>query len=259
MIKRQRGATLIELMIGMVLGLSLIAGIGSLFVQSQKSFRLQQNLSDMTDDAAFVLESLAKGLYQACSSEKGTVSQFLPDTNVLSSSINFNQNECIHGTDNTFIYRFQLSDPLEMNTFLCNSTLTYQKDSIVSVRIYKANDSDGTPVFYCKVKQDTGTTKNAEPLISEVKQVIFKYGVKITNTATCDMYTPCFYFADAATITTNNDWQNVYAVKVFLVMQSKDNNVVRVQTGYKIDNVQQVPSDKRLYKTFTKTIYLRNT
>ena len=98
MIKKQRGVTLIELLVSMLLAVSLAAGLSQLFVQSQTSFKLQRNLSDMTDDASFILEELAKGVYQAGSSGDGTISFSADTPNVLgSTTIDLAANEHIHG------------------------------------------------------------------------------------------------------------------------------------------------------------------
>ena len=87
MIKKQRGVTLIELLVSMVLAVSLAAGLSQLFVQSQTSFKLQRNLSDMTDDASFILEELAKGVNLAGAPGIDTTFRDVADNSVLSSGI----------------------------------------------------------------------------------------------------------------------------------------------------------------------------
>ncbi|MDD5228060.1 MAG: PilW family protein [Methylococcales bacterium] len=264
MIKKQRGVTLIELMVSMMLGLALVAGISQLFIQSQKSFKLQRNLSDMTDDASFVLEALAKGVYQAGASKNGTTN-FPEDLNVIGSGFDFLGSQCvtdtngrnceyIKGDDNAFIYRFQFSDPLELNTFLCNTTLTYIEDDIVSIYIYKANDGNGTPVFYCKVKQSSGAAQNAEPLISEIKRLDVHYVVRNKNNEN-DLDDDTFYTTTAANIT---DWKKVVAVKVYIVLRSVDDKLTRTPATYKIEDTEYTATDNRLYKVFSKMIKLRS-
>jgi Tfp pilus assembly protein PilW len=309
MMKKQHGVTLIELMISMMLGLGLIAGIGQLFVQSQKSFRLQRNTSDMVDDASFILESLAKGVLLAGFADRPDPSLFPEDLNVLSVSgvptINFSYGEIIHGTDTQLIFRYRLGNGIatgggsqisdacstttrkgacELDNFVGTSALTGVKDELVTVRIYKKNDSDGIPVFYSKSQTTSANTApktDAQPLISEVEKLEFRYGIrikcyenkitalceKISNSAT-NGYKPQkdnFFYTTASNVdaidadTSKNNWTNVFAVKVFLVMRSAEDNVVRTQNGYEIDGVpaDPAPTDKRLYKTFSKTIFLR--
>lgn len=280
--KKQRGVTMIELLISMVLGLSLVAGIGQLFVQSQKSFRLQRNLSDMTDDASFILESLAKGVLLAGFADRPTPSLFPEDLNVLSVSgvptINFSDGETVKGSDTQLAFRYKLGYGIsanngaaiadacafessskrkgtcELDNFVGTAHLTGIKEDLVTVRIYKKNDSDGIPVLYSKSQTTSNNASpktDAQPLISEVEELEFRYGVKTDS--------GLLYYTDATTVTADDLWKNVFAIKVFLVLRSTDDNLVRTQKGYTIDGVQKTPTDKRLYKTFSKTIFLRTT
>jgi len=305
MMRKQRGVTLIEIMISMMLGLGLIAGIGQLFIQSQKSFTLQRNLSDMTDDAAFLLESLAKGVLLAGYSETGKMDQFVASSNVLSSGIDFNQNEYLHGstTDSTdsidsidsMIYRFKLADTVgctenyprkdditcELDNFVGTGGLTgndivddtvspNKKRNIVTIYIYKK--SEGILSIDAKICDDADTNctfldkvNNNDEIISDVEKLEFRYGVRLKtfDTSIPPKHTPendTFYYTDAATITAANNWTNVFAVKVFLVMRSADKNLTRNKTGWSIDGgATEYPTtdEKRLYKTFSKTIFLR--
>ncbi len=303
MIKKQRGVTLIELMVSMMLGLALVAGISQLFIQSQKSFTMQRNLSDMTDDGTFVLEDLAKGLLVAGYSESGanfscsktivtkTPISGLPTStttktcsdkndsprtplteitetqpNVLSSGLDLNcptvttnatnatnaiestkteisttTCEIIKGADNALVYRFVL-----------DSTKSQKNNSICIVDSYSAYDV--VPVYITYKSSDHSmscTSKStSQPMISEVEKLVFKYGIhdKTANT---------FYYAKAADV---SDWTKVFAVKVFLVMRSADKNLTRFKTGWSIEGgTTEYPAidEKRLYKVFSKTIYLR--
>ncbi|MEQ1638009.1 MAG: PilW family protein [Methylococcales bacterium] len=120
--KQQRGLTLIELMISMVLSLGLIAGISSLFLQMQKSNKVQRGLSAMADDSSYVQEVLQKemrsiGRLRSRSDTNGTNEQvFLnPPGDVLGSSLDLLQGEYIKGNDtspenDSFVMRYQLLD-----------------------------------------------------------------------------------------------------------------------------------------------------
>lgn len=56
------GFTMIELLISMVLGLSMIAGIGSLFTSFQRTSQVQRSLSYMLEDGRYILETMGKEL-----------------------------------------------------------------------------------------------------------------------------------------------------------------------------------------------------
>lgn len=299
MIKKQFGLTMIELMVSMMLGLGLIAGIGQLFVQSQKSFALQRNLSDMMDDATFALEDLAKGVLLAGYSETGTnfncekititklsdssttipfnscdytadtlkMADSVPD--VLSSGLALNcltttntttnaqpatgmtpavpatistttqttKCETIKGTDDSLVYRFKL-----------DVSESQKNNSICIVDSYVAQDVIPVYIFYKDTdKSMSCTSKNtAQSMISEVAKIEFRYGIKTA--------TELFYYAKAADV---SDWTKVFAVKVFLVMRSAEDKLTKNKVKYKIEDTEYTAPDNRLYKVFSKTIFLR--
>jgi type IV pilus assembly protein PilW len=153
MTQKQSGMTLIELLISMLISLFLIAGMSQIFMQSQKNFALERNLSDMTEDAVFVLDLLSKNLSLAGYTSDGKMDLFKADKAVMDSKINFNQDEYLRGLDNELIYRFRTTDEKDLNNSLCTSSLKYNENDILTIYIYEDKDGDGVPVFYCKVKQ----------------------------------------------------------------------------------------------------------
>jgi type IV pilus assembly protein PilW len=253
MTQKQSGMTLIELLISMLVSLFLIAGMSQIFMQSQKNFALERNLSDMTEDAVFVLDLLSKSLSLAGYSSDGKMDLFQATSEMFGSKIRFNQNEYLQGLDNELIYRFRTTDEKDLNNSLCTSSLTYNENDILAIYIYEDKDGDGVPVFYCKVKQSEKDPFNAKPLISQVEKLEFRYGVQNKNDVN-NLSDDTFYYAKAADI---NDWKNVFAVKVFLVMRSADNNLTNAKMKYTIENTTYTASDNRLYHVFSKIIYLQ--
>lgn len=61
----QAGFTLVELMIAMILGLVVIAGITSVFLAGQQSFRTNHALSDVQDSSRIAFELMARDIRQA--------------------------------------------------------------------------------------------------------------------------------------------------------------------------------------------------
>jgi Tfp pilus assembly protein PilW len=238
----------------MFLSLFLIAGMSQIFMQSQKNFALERNLSDMTEDAVFVLDLLSKSLSLAGYSSDGKMDLFQATSEMFGLKIRFNQNEYLQGLDNELIYRFRTTDEKDLNNSLCTSSLTYNENDILAIYIYEDKDGDGVPVFYCKVKQTSVTGAfNAKPLISQVEKLEFRYGVQNKNDVN-NLSDDTFYYAKATDI---NDWKNVFAVKVFLVMRSADNNLTNAKMKYTIENTTYTASDNRLYHVFSKIIYLQ--
>ncbi len=112
--KQQRGYTLIELMVSLLLGLMLISGFGSLFTQSQKNATVQRSLSYMTDDGRYILELFGRELRRAGSLRNrydvsnGGIPEMIftadltdpADTNVLDSTLSFTAGDYIRGEYN---------------------------------------------------------------------------------------------------------------------------------------------------------------
>lgn len=71
-LKRQNGFTLIELMISIVLGLVLIAGVLNVFVTNRESFRTNENLARMQEDARIAFDFMARDLREAGTNPCGT-------------------------------------------------------------------------------------------------------------------------------------------------------------------------------------------
>lgn len=98
---RVRGFTLVELMVAMLLGLVVIAGVGSVFLSNQRVYRTNRALSDVQDSSRVAFELLARDIRNAgltACSNSGRVS------NVLNAGPNnggtawwANWNNAVHG------------------------------------------------------------------------------------------------------------------------------------------------------------------
>ncbi len=72
--RRQKGLTIVELMVGLVLGLFLLAGVIQVFVSSKQAFRTNEGLSRVQESGRFAMEFLLRDIRQAgfkgsCTSE----------------------------------------------------------------------------------------------------------------------------------------------------------------------------------------------
>lgn len=123
--QQQRGMTLIELMISMVISLGLIAGISSLFLQMQKSNKIQRSLSAMADESSYVLEVLQKeirstGRLRSATDTNGNNANVFLDPvgsgNEMGSALNLANSEYIKGGATEFVIRYQLIDASDLRT-----------------------------------------------------------------------------------------------------------------------------------------------
>ncbi|MDQ7091094.1 MAG: PilW family protein [Methylococcales bacterium] len=61
----QRGITLIEIMIAMVIGLFLMGGVMQIFLSSQQTYKMQDNLSRMQENGRFAVEFISRDIRMA--------------------------------------------------------------------------------------------------------------------------------------------------------------------------------------------------
>ena len=69
---RQRGLTLIELMVSLVLGLVLIGGVLNIFVSNRETFRVTENLTRMQENARTGFDFMARDIREAGQNPCGT-------------------------------------------------------------------------------------------------------------------------------------------------------------------------------------------
>jgi len=276
----QRGYTLIELMISLLLGLMLIAGFGSLFVQTQKSSAIQRSLSYMAEDGRYILEVLGRELRRAGSlRSKATLSGnanvvFVTDTNVLGSTMSFASGDYIQGQYNAagfgatgdlpyninqLILRYQLNNNTELAASDPNSTnsacersilLTSGEDPatqthVVTLFFYVALDGSNIPTLYCKAKRvnfnDTTATSNPTSAAEPLISNVQK--LVITYGIDTDADDAANYYVGETAINsfTSAQWQQVVAVKLFAVLRSDDDNLATSSVSYTIEGATGSP------------------
>lgn len=149
-----------------------------------------------------------------------------------------------------------MGPPANYPELLTNSKVMRTKGTIY----YLANNTTSVqPSLFREILSTSGgaAVSVAEELIEGVENMQILYGEDTTGTATpaarnVDQYV-------AANAVTN--WDNVFAVRVSLLMRSVENNVVNQPQAVAFNGVtvnSGVGADRRLRKVFTTTIAVRN-
>lgn len=290
MSRHQRGYSLIELMISLVLGLMLIAGFGSLFVQTQKTASIQRSLSYMMEDGRYILEVFGRELRRTGSLRNKMVASggadvvFPADANVLGSTISFAAGDYIKGEYNAAGYgaevdkpyninrlaiRYQLNTNLELAVTDPNSTnsacerailLTAGEDPatqvhVVTLYFYIAVDASNVPVLYCKSKRQN-FSDSAKDKASDAEPLVSNVQMLlITYGIDSDDDDVANYYVAAGSVP---DWQQVVTAKLSVVFRSEDDNLATSSISYTIDGTTYTATDKRLYRVSSTTISFRN-
>ncbi|MHB8914590.1 MAG: PilW family protein [Thiobacillus sp.] len=150
-----------------------------------------------------------------------------------------------------------LSDP---DSVPCASPATYpplqDNSKIMRTRgtiFFLTNNTGGEPSLFREILTPTGTSE-AEELIEGVENMQILYGE--------DTSTPINKNVDQyVTANAVTNWDNVFAVRVSLLMRSVENSVVNQPQAVMFNGAtvnSGVGADRRLRKVFTTTIAVRN-
>lgn len=98
---KQKGFSLIELMIAMMLGIFITGGVIQLFINSKQSYRVQENLSRLQENGRFAMNFIRHDIrmagYMGCSASTRRLKNTLNDT----TSFNYDFNKALVGFNAT--------------------------------------------------------------------------------------------------------------------------------------------------------------
>jgi len=149
--KHQSGVTLIELMVALVLGLLVAAGIVTVFMSTSSSNRAQTQLARLQEEGRFAINRLTSDMQMANA-------QYCTNTGGVAKATN--SGTYVDGLRASMVYAKSLTAALSDNTTTMGSgsypgvpTSPYAFPSFLSMRGYDCDSSTCTPV-----KPETGTT-----------------------------------------------------------------------------------------------------
>ena len=223
--KQQQGFTLVELMIAMMLGVFLLAGIIQTFIGSRQSYRLQENMSRLQENGRFAMHFIGQGIRMADYHKCHT-------TPSVSTAISGNNDAGLNGSDDVTITKL---------TNDCGATDVTETTKY----LVQAGTTGAVPGLFRKIG-----TNPAQELVEGVENIQILYGVD-----TDESKSPNYYVAAG---TTGLDYSKVISVSVSLLMQSIDDNVTPNSITYTYNGSSVTPTDKRKRQVFSSTIALRN-
>ncbi len=243
----QCGFTMVELLVAMVIGLFLVAGVFQLFVANKQSSRIQNNLSHIQENGRFAINQLS-------SSIRMTGFKADPTDNVT-----FATTGGLTGTDaalDELSVSFQAANDGRTVDCLGTTFAAATPATTITNRFYIANDANGISNLYCDQTSTLGGVTATSPLIEDVIDMQITYGVDTNNNGTAN------YYVNAATVTTGTagvaDWPNVVSIHLSLLLVSREDNVTTAAQTYQFEDAAVTAGDNRLHKVFSITIALRN-
>lgn len=228
---RQRGFSMVEMLVALMLSLILTAGIIQLFIGSKQTYRFHDALSRLQENGRFAIESMAADIRMAGFPNN--------PTNAVETN----------GTDGNG-----------------NDDITVRWNGGTQSRVYSVGPGTG-PAPACPAAANSlrlnRNNGGAQELIEGVQAMQILYGVCDTDTdgdGRNDSITVPPGYITAANVAVA-DWPNVCSVRIHLLLVSMENNVVtQPQTVFfPADTVNTVvPADRCLRQAFSTTIAIRN-
>lgn len=231
---RQTGFSLIEIMIALVLGLFVLGSILSTFIASKQTYRQQDAMSRVQENARFAVNMLSKTIRKAGYRDDANIAR--PFDEIFPAAVApFNvAGRVVFGTDSTFSLRYEVSGDAWLQNCLGVTTAS--------------NVTETLGVVGGELRCTSGAV--TQPLLSGIQGIYFLYG-EDTN---ADGYAYADRYVTAATVA---DWNKVVSVQVELLLVSEANGIVTPQP-YIFKGVSVTPTDRKLYQVYKQVISLRN-
>lgn len=219
---QQKGLSLIELMVAMVIGLFLILGVTQIFISNQRTYLFQQAQMGNQENGRFTLAILSQELLKA--GYRSSLGAVIPADNSLS-GCNFPLGASVVAiSESALCVQYQATSKLDVT---CQGTAlaTGDKDSITAPYSAKPVPATVRPKIVEKIAFDSANkaitcTNGAttQQLVSGVQDLRFEYGSDPTDPKAVTKYT-----ATAPTGT-------IAAVRYSALMQSSGTPTIRDTT-----------------------------
>ena len=261
--KKQRGITLIELMVSLLIGLILLAGILRIFINSNQLNRHLSNIAHVQEDGRIGVNFLKQTISLAgfrVDPTKDIDPSFFPIHVV---NTDFDSGAVIAGTDDgNIVDADSISIRFIMTKF---SGLT----DCLGLSVNAPNDDDPVMVsnrFYIINKTLLCQSSNSvipQPLIENVEAFKVLYGL---STDATEITANCYISATTITTDQVNDCGNgvnfkqVASIRIHLILSTDEVNLTHDGQSHDFDyeGIHIYDTEKKLYRGITLDIALKN-
>ena len=231
---QQRGFSLVELMIALVLGLIVTGAILQTFISNNKSMELQRVAVSLQEEGRAAVDYITRYVrmagFQETNLEQGALSDGLSGT---SSSLSIKFKAAVSAATSS-------TDKPKPIAFLRDCLGSAVSNAAESINVFSQSGSE----LICTAT--TGGSSDSAALVGNVKEIRIQYGVDSDGDGVANQYL------------TAPGGAPVVALKICLRLQS-DNDLVSTPTTYKqCDGSAASTSSRRLERRIDTTIALRN-
>jgi len=286
-IKKMQGLSFIELMVAMVIGIFLIGGLGSVYMNSMGADKMRAQVSEMEENARTALITLRQIISHA-----GYPSEYtLPiDRPFYAEADDIPNPDCRGGgSSNTLVKNRWILDEKTENAAVAkrdtmvvismldnpNSTSVGAASNIIQDCIGSVvepqcsadpieglyNNSQARVYNYLYINTPSGRRaltcmgslgEDSQPIAENIESLQFLYGVSKGQDN--------LVYRNAAEVTTNGEWGSVISVQVGILVRSEKEVLKKEESKVflVLDEEITTPKDRRIYRVYTTTIILPN-
>jgi len=229
----QSGFTLVELMVALVLGMFLTAGVIQVFTSNQQTYRVTENLSRLQENGRFAIEFIARDVreanYKACLDATFLMPNAITGLN--------NQSTVIYGAT------------------VISDTITVIKSTVVPCAApASATSVDPAQTFSIQAGASglPSLYNNAGELVEGIESLQILYGEDTDTDGSPNNQVP------AGTVALNMD--KVVSVRISLGAMTIEDNLTQQANPVSVFGAAYTPPavDRKIRRVFSTTIALRN-
>lgn len=251
---RQRGFTIVELMVAVAVGLIIIAGVGQVFVSNKHAYRYIAGVSTLQEQANYALDFIgsqtAAAGYIRNSFNFGTFAndKIAMETQAYGGSLALDGTEGGTGSDSIIINTYRSGNQLlDCTGSATPADFVGPAGSGIQNTIEINKGASGRPALFC----------NGVEIVEGIENMQVLYGRSTINAAGQRVIQ---YFSRDQ-LTTPQELGEVINVRVALLVSTPQ----ETRAGKNPDNTYELlgttvtaPADRRMRQVFTTTIRLRN-
>lgn len=250
---KQAGLSLVELLIAMVIGLIIIAGVGQILLSGRQSYNTQSGTGTLQENGRFALFYLQRDIRMAgfprSTGPGGALAVATPFISNIADASETGQvsSDGVDGASDQIVIRYQSDAAVAGSELDCLGQLV----GVGAIVINRYFINDGA--LSCR-----GNGNNApQPLINGVDSMQILYGEDIDGDTYADVY------RNASQVT---NWNQIASVRIALLINSQENvaDTADTQEYALLDapllNTADAPLDNPRFRRriFTTTIEVRN-
>lgn len=253
----QQGFSLVEIMVAMLLGVILLGGTITIYASSKDSYRLQENIAGMQENARFALFALRRDVEMAGFPRVLGISPFIAANNdgdvFDANGVLLNDGSIkptVDGDSNnsdTVTIQYQSSAPSNRD---CLGAVIPDGDMVINQ--YFISDANE---LHCRGIGNAAS----QPLVENVTNLQALYGVDSDNDSVANLYVTAKQVSDGVVIAGTPDWDRVVSLRLALLVASESSTGAAQKQSYTLlDAPALTMNDGIMYRVFSTTIPLRN-